>query len=187
MKPVIREVIVVEGAHDTAHLKRYFDCETIETHGLGIEDTTIEAIREAKKRTGVIIFTDPDTPGEMIRRTVDEAVPGCAHAFVMKEQARTPHKVGVEHASCQALAEALSHTVTFEEEPRETISASDFSELGLSGSVNSEALRTKAAEALHLGYANAKTLRKRMNRLGITKEEVKEILDGETDCERSPH
>ena len=28
MKPYIKEVIVVEGIHDSAHLKKYFDCET---------------------------------------------------------------------------------------------------------------------------------------------------------------
>ena len=83
MKEVIKEVIVVEGAHDSARLKEFFDCETIITGGLGMRDGVLEEIQAAKDRCGVIVFTDPDGPGAKIRRWIDEAVPGCKHAYVM--------------------------------------------------------------------------------------------------------
>ena len=38
---MIKEVIVVEGANDTKRLKSFFDVETIETHGLGLNTETI--------------------------------------------------------------------------------------------------------------------------------------------------
>ena len=60
----INEIIVVEGRHDTQQLKKYFDCETIETGGSSIDDKVIERIRYAASTCGVIIFTDPDTPGK---------------------------------------------------------------------------------------------------------------------------
>ena len=41
----IHEIIVVEGRHDTQQLKKYFDCETIETGGSSIDDKVIERIR----------------------------------------------------------------------------------------------------------------------------------------------
>ena len=95
----IREVIVVEGKNDTNVLQQYFDCETIETHGTSLDAQTLALIRLAQQRRGVIIFTDPDHPGEYIRRRVNEAVPGCKNAFIEKDKAKTPKKVGVEHAS----------------------------------------------------------------------------------------
>lgn len=185
MKEVIREVIVVEGTHDSARLKEFFDCETIVTGGLGMRDGVLEAIKAARDRTGVIVFTDPDGPGAKIRRWIDEAVPGCKHAYVMKEDAHTKHKVGVEHASYEVLKEALDHTVEWQNgRTQETITAADFCELGLLGGEHSEALRRKTAKAFHIGHGSAKTLRQSLNKLGITKEELENRLkDEQTDCQ----
>ena len=54
MKPRIKEVIVVEGTHDSERLKRYFDCETIVTHGRGIKKQVIEEIRRAAETSGFL-------------------------------------------------------------------------------------------------------------------------------------
>ena len=112
----IKEIIVVEGRHDSNTLKQYFDCDTIETGGDQLIDTTIDRIARAQKERGVIIFTDPDSPGEQIRRWINERVPGCKNAFIEKKKAKTPHKVGVEHAKKEDLWESLSHCVTFDKE-----------------------------------------------------------------------
>ena len=37
--------------------------DTIETHGLALDDKTLELIKEASKTRGVIVLTDPDYPG----------------------------------------------------------------------------------------------------------------------------
>ena len=80
----IKEVIVVEGRHDTSVLQQYFDCDTIETNGLSLSEETLRLIEEARDRCGVIIFTDPDHPGETIRRRINEAVKGCKNAYIAK-------------------------------------------------------------------------------------------------------
>ena len=67
----IKEVIVVEGHHDTATLKQYFDVETIETNGSAINKETLEYIKEVQAKRGVIIFTDPDYPGEKAQRRAE--------------------------------------------------------------------------------------------------------------------
>lgn len=64
----IREVIVVEGKNDTNVLQQYFDCETIETHGTSLDAQTLALHPPGPAAPGVIIFTDPDHPGEYIRR-----------------------------------------------------------------------------------------------------------------------
>ena len=43
---MIKEVIVVEGINDTKRLKQFFDVDTIETHGMGLSDKTIDFIKE---------------------------------------------------------------------------------------------------------------------------------------------
>ena len=180
MKPVIKEVIVVEGTHDSTRLKQFFDCETIVTGGLAKKDAILEQIKAAKERCGVIVFTDPDGPGAKIRRWIDEAVPGCAHAFVMKEDARTTRKVGIEHAPYEVLKEALDHLVTWvEREPEERITAADFYELGLLGSEHSEENRKQIARAFYIGMGSAKTMRQSLNKMGINKEMIREQLKNE--------
>lgn len=172
----IREVIVVEGKNDTARLRRWFDCETIETGGLSLNEETLDLIRTVQERRGVIIFTDPDSPGNRIRDRINKAVPGCKNAFAEKKRARTEKKVGVEHAEKEMLEEALANLVTYTETPHACITAQDMFELGLSGADNSAQLRTKLGAYLHIGDANARTFRSRLSCLGITREELEKAI-----------
>ena len=172
----INEVIVVEGKNDTKRLKLFFDCDTIETHGLGLSKETIDYIAEVNKSRGVILFLDPDSPGEKIRKTINEAIPNLKNAFVMKVDARTTKKVGIEHASKEVLEDALKHMFTYAVEDT-SLSYSDYIALGLSGMDESALMREKLAKAFHLGKCNAKTMYKRLNMLGKTKEEIIEVLE----------
>jgi ribonuclease M5 len=61
---VIKEVIVVEGRDDIDAVKKAVDAELIATSGFGIRKETIERIKSAAARNGVIIFTDPDLQGK---------------------------------------------------------------------------------------------------------------------------
>lgn len=172
----IREVIVVEGKHDTEKLKKYFDCDTIETNGTHLGESVIEQIAAAQKSRGVIILTDPDSPGNRIRCAVNQAVPGCKNAFVQKKDAHTTKKVGVEHAARNILVEAMENCACFMEIQQETITASDMHELGLSGD-HSQKAREYIGEYFHLGMGNAKTMRRRLNGMGLTVESVREALN----------
>ena len=78
----IKEIIVVEGKKDTANLKRWLDVDTLETSGTGLTEATLDQVRQWAKTRGVIIFTDPDTPGDQIRQRINSAVPGCKNAFL---------------------------------------------------------------------------------------------------------
>ncbi len=172
---MIREVIVVEGKNDTKRLKSFFDVETIETNGLNLNKKTIELIREINGKRGVILFMDPDTPGEKIRKRLNDEISGLKNAFVIKKEARTSKKVGVEHASKEVLEEALNNLVTYGEF-KDSLSKEEFYELGLAGESDSASKRTKVAKHFHLGECNGKTLFKRINMLGIGYKDIKEIL-----------
>src|SRR5690606_42026993 len=73
----IKEVIVVEGKKDTAAVQRAVAADTLETGGSAVGSDLISAIRRARDKRGVIILTDPDGPGERIRRIISEQVSGC--------------------------------------------------------------------------------------------------------------
>lgn len=46
----------------------------------------IEQVKLALQKRGVIIFTDPDYPGERIRKIISDKVPGCKHAFYRRKK-----------------------------------------------------------------------------------------------------
>ena len=172
----IKEVIVVEGKHDTATLKKFFICDTIETNGLSLSEETLQFIKDVQKIRGIIILTDPDSPGNRIRDKINQNVEGCKNAFLQKKEAKTKKKVGIEHAKEDALIEALEHVVTYEKNPTQSITTNDLYELGLLGQSNSKRLRNQIGEHLHIGSGTAKTMLHRMNCLGITKEELEKLL-----------
>lgn len=167
-KEKIKEMIVVEGKNDTLRLRQFFDCDTIETTGKAMNPETLERIAQAQQTRGVIVFTDPDQPGELIRRWVNEHVPSCKQAFIEKKKARTQTKVGVEHADREDLWEALSNCVTFTTD-QPTLSWEEFIDLGLMGDAKK---REEVCRRFHIGFCNAKTCFKRLNQMQITKEEI---------------
>lgn len=178
VKMKIKEVIVVEGKNDTNVLQSYVECDTLETHGSALSQETLCQIREMQETRGVIIFTDPDYPGEMIRRKINQFIPGCKNAFIEKGKAKTTKKVGVEHAKKEDILDALKHLMTYDEEVKESLSYEEFIDLGLVGGKEAAKHREEIGRILYLGKPNAKTLYKRLNMIGYTKEDVLRILKG---------
>lgn len=170
----IHEIIVVEGKNDTQRLKQYFDCDTIETGGDHVSREILDLIAQAQQRRGVIVFTDPDSSGERIRRIIKEHIPDAKHAFIPKSAARTEKKVGVEHAGKEDLENSLAHLVCFDQR-RSSLSWNDFIDAGLIGDARK---REEVCRKIHIGKCNAKTCFKRMNQMGITKEELSSLLSG---------
>ena len=174
----IREIIVVEGRNDSLRLKSFFDCDTIETGGDQVSAETLERIAAAQKSRGVIVFTDPDRPGEHIRSVISRHVSGIQHAFIEKAKAKTDKKVGVEHAEKKDLEESLAHCVTFMEQSQ-SLAWPEFLDLGLTGDA---ARRERVCRLFHIGKCNAKTCYKRLNQMGVSAYEVLEKLPEQPHC-----
>ena len=62
---------------------RAVDAVTIETHGFGIREETWQLIEKAYQTKGIIVFTDPDTAGEQIRRRIMKRFPEAKEAFLI--------------------------------------------------------------------------------------------------------
>jgi ribonuclease M5 len=174
----IKEIIVVEGKDDTTAIKRAVDADTIETNGSAVNQATIEKVERAKETRGVIIFTDPDYPGEKIRKTIAEKVPGCKHAFLPKEAAiaKNGKGLGVEHANPKAIIEALKDAQIMHETIQEEISQEDLMVAGLIGGDGSKDRRIQLGKLLKIGYTNGKQLHKRLMMFQISRKEFADAL-----------
>ena len=175
----IKETIVVEGRDDTAAIKRSVDALTIETHGYGIRPETWELIEAAYEKTGIIVFTDPDHAGEQIRKRITDRFPDAGQAFLDKGDAEKDGDIGIENASPDSIREALAkaHAAAAEAGTADDeYTMSDMYRWGLTGRDGSSARRRALGKALGIGFANSKTFLQRLNRFGITRNEIEQEL-----------
>lgn len=167
----IKEVIVVEGKTDTAIIKKLFDADTIETHGLAMNEKVLDYIEKAQQSRGVIVLTDPDYPGMKIRQKIIDRIPQAKHAFVDKKDAIGEKKLGIAEAREEAIIKALENVVTFSDN-QQSITWEEFISLDIIGN---KQRRLMIYDTFHLGYGNAKTLFKRLNLAHITKQDILDI------------
>ena len=176
----IDAVLVVEGKMDRDLIHSFLDCDIITTNGSAVSRETIELVRKTAKTRRVIVLTDPDAPGKRIRDILNNEVKGLENAFVPKKKAIKGHKVGVAECSKDTILEALEHLIKDDNAlSKRTIEYSDLLDLGLVGCSSSKQKRTILEEKLHLGECNGKTLLKRCNMLGLTREDLTEVLHDE--------
>ena len=173
---MIKEVLVVEGKMDVRAVARAVEADCIITDGYRLAPKTISSIRDAYKRRGIIILTDPDPAGERIRRFLSKKFPEAKHAFVPKEDATANDDIGVEQASPEAIRAALEKVRTLNWQPTALFSSADLIVAGLSGGPMASERRARIGAMLGVGCANAKTFLKRLNHYGVTREEFSAAL-----------
>ena len=178
MKEKIDALIVVEGKSDVALLSNYFDSEFVTTNGSDIPASTIEYLKEAKANgKNIIVLTDPDSPGKRIRDVLDQNIPNLKHAFIEKKFAVKNGKVGVAECDIDEIKRSLENLYQNKLVENPQLCMDELYDLGLTGSKYSEELRNKVSSKLSLGYVNAKTLLKRLNSLGITRDQLEKIIN----------
>lgn len=178
MKPTIKEVIVVEGKDDVSAVLRAVDATIVITNGMGLTNERLKEIKSLADKQGIIVFTDPDVPGTMIRNRVSEVVPDAKHAFLTRQAARHPvtGRLGIEYAQPQDILEALHSAYATPQEPIERYSNSDLMAWGLTGTAAAKARRKRFCDLLHLGQANSKALLKRLNQFRIEPDVIADAL-----------
>ncbi|SFB14848.1 ribonuclease M5 [Clostridium frigidicarnis] len=168
---MIKEVIVVEGRDDITAVKRAVDAELIAVGGFGINKKVIDRIKEAQKRQGVIVLTDPDFAGDKIRRIISKRVEGIKHAYITQSEGTKGDDIGVENAEPEVIIKALEKAKCTVKEKREEFNIQDMMFFKLVGDPNSKERRDKLGKELGIGYCNANQFISRLNNFGITKEE----------------
>lgn len=179
MKKSIKEIIVVEGKDDVSAVRRAVDATILITNGMGLEDKRLREIAALAKKQGVIVLTDPDVPGTLIRDRITELVPDAKHAFISRKDARHPvtGRLGVEYASPEVIQQALEKAYATTDNTPDRYTMSDLMQWGLVGTGDSKARRIAFCELLHLGQANGKALLKRLNTFALEEDIIFEALD----------
>lgn len=176
MKTHIDEVLVVEGHTDVDFLSHFIEGEIVTTNGSDVPRETIDYLKTLSKTKKIIVLTDPDAPGKRIRDILDSEISGLCHAFIPKAAAIKNGKVGVAESNQDIVMLALSNLLEPNPSRKGTLTSLDLFDLGLIGSPKSGVVRKSVCEHFHLGFANGKTILKRLNILGIEKEDIHKFL-----------
>ena len=175
----LKEIIIVEGRDDVRAVKAAVDAECITTSGLGLNPEILKTIKTASERKGIIIFTDPDFPGDKIRKAVKEMVPDAREAFLKREDAINPRtgKFGIEFAQPEAIREALKNAKSTVVSGKERFSEKDTVFYGLKGMPYSSFLRGFLSDYFGIGHANAKQFLKKINAFDIERKELENKIN----------
>ena len=146
----IKEAIVVEGRYDKNTLSQIVDASILETSGFGIfkNPEQMALLRKVAEIRGLIVFTDADGAGFVIRNHIKSLIPGkyLKHAYTpdifgkerRKAKAGKEGKLGVEGMKPEIIIEALRRagaTIEGEDtsEKKQEITKADLMDLGLYG------------------------------------------------------
>ena len=162
----IREAIVVEGRYDKNTLSQIVDAPILETSGFGIfkDKEQLAFLRKVAQQRGLIVFTDSDGAGFVIRNHLKSAIEPqyLKHAYIpdvygkerRKATAGKEGKLGVEGMPPEILVEALRRAgATFEDgevHTHQSITKQDLVALGLSGGKDSSEKRKRLLKKLEL-------------------------------------
>lgn len=184
----LKQAVVVEGRYDVNTLRQIVDAPVFETRGFGImnDGEQLALLRAAARRRGLVILTDSDGAGFVIRNYLKNALQGenILHAYIPdvygKERRKTAPgkegKLGVEGMPPEVLLQALRNAGAeldgeVREASAEPVGKADLYALGLSGRADSAARRRALQKKLELPeHLSANALVQALNLL-FTKEE----------------
>ena len=193
----IKQAIVVEGKYDQNTLSQLVDTTIFQTRGFGVmhDKALLGLLRKAAKTTGLIIFTDSDGAGFVIRNFLKGALPkeGVLHAYIpdipgKEKRKRAPGKeglLGVEGMTKEILLSALENAGAdlggeAEKRPGDTITKFDLYTAGLSGKPDSASKRAAFLEKLRFpAHMSANALLDALNLL-YTREEFLSLFEDGT-------
>ena len=188
----IKEAILVEGRYDKNTLSQIVDAPILETAGFGIfkDKKQLALLRQVAEKRGLIVFTDSDGAGFVIRNHIKSAIPAkfLKHAYIpdlagkerRKREAGKEGKLGVEGMTKDVILESLRRagaTIEGENAPaQQSITKQDMMELGLSGGAGSSEKRAALLKKLDLPeHMSANALLQALNLL-YSLDELKRLL-----------
>jgi len=158
----ISRPIIVEGKYDKIKLSRIVRANIITTDGFGIfsKEQKAALIRRLAEENGVIVLTDSDGAGLVIRNYLRTLLPSdrIIHLYTPQIKGKEKRKaqpskagfLGVEGMELDWLEKALAPFADGGAKPRMQLTKADLYALGLSGTQNSEARRKRLAALLQL-------------------------------------
>ena len=190
----ITQAIVVEGRYDKNTLSQVVDAPILETSGFGImhDQEKLSLLRRVAKTRGLIVFTDSDGAGFVIRNYLKSAIEPryLLHAYIPdvygKEKRKAAPgkegKLGVEGMSPNVIIDCLRRAgATFENgetvERAPEITKTDLFFMGLSGGPDSKAKRQALLKMLEFPeHMSTNAMLQALNLL-YTKEQLCSLVD----------
>ena len=180
----IKEAIIVEGKYDKMRLKSAVDATIIETNGFRIfkDKEKVNLIKQLAQKQGIIILTDSDSAGFLIRNHLRGIVPQeqIKNAYIPQIKGKEKRKdhpskegaLGVEGVDEDIILKALQNAgAVCGKENQELITKTDLYNLGLTGGEKSKILRTALLKQLKLPqYMSAKAMLEVLNTVTTPKE-----------------
>lgn len=173
------QIYVVEGRNDVTRLKQLFPkINIVSVNGSAINQDIVEMLKDKVSDYEIILCMDPDYAGEKIRKYLEKELKNVTHIFIDRKDAHNKNhtKIGFEHVSDEVLLDAFSKHMKANVYKTSDITISFLHQEGLIAGSNSRKLRNLLANELNIGHVNGKTLFKRLNSFGITKEDVIKAL-----------
>ena len=160
----IKQAVIVEGKYDKIKLSNILDAFIIETNGFAVfkDKTKLSFIKKLAKERGIVILTDSDHAGFMIRNYISSGVPKeqiknvyIPDIFGKEKRKNAPSKegkLGVEGMTKEVIVEALSKAgiTSSKSVCSDPVTTVDFYDLGLTGGADSKAKRKALCKALDL-------------------------------------
>ena len=188
----IKEAIIVEGRYDKNTLSQIVDAPILETRGFGIfkDKQQMALLRAVAEKRGLIVFTDSDGAGFVIRNHLKSAIAGkyLKHAYIPdiygKERRKAAPgkegKLGVEGMHPEIILDALRRagaTVEGENQSAQnSITKQDMMALGLSGGKDAAAKRLALMKKLDLPeHMSANAMLQALNLL-YTRAQLEELV-----------
>ena len=188
----LKQAVIVEGRYDKIKLSNLLDALILTTDGFGIfKDKEKQAfLRRLAREQGLIILTDSDSAGFLIRNFLQSALPPeqITHVYIpdlfgKEKRKRAPGKegkLGVEGVSEQVLLEAFARAgVTADRSdaaPAQRLTTADLFALGLSGKPDSAARRRALLQKLALPERLSASALLRVLNGYVTKEQFETAL-----------
>ena len=157
-------VILVEGQYDKIKLSQIFDATILTTDGFGIfkQKDKLDLLRRLAETRGLLVFTDPDGAGFVIRNYLKGAVPKekLFHAYIpdlygkekRKSKGSKEGKLGVEGVPDEVIIRAVEASGALQGvvPAKNGITKAYLYELGLSGGAGSAQRRQRLLKDLQL-------------------------------------
>lgn len=164
MKPIVNEIIVVEGTNDASLITSLIDAEVVTLNGCELQN--IRYLKAASKFTNILLLTDPDAEGHRIREKFNSFISNVTNIEIDINKCTKGTKNGVAECENNEVLRAISPY--FADKRRNEVTLEK---------IFSKQERKTICNKLDIEEVNNKQFLKRMIRLNMDIESINKLLE----------
>ncbi len=160
-------ILVVEGKSDYNLIRKLNkEVEIFITGGLGLDKDKIKELKEISQNHNkkIVVLTDPDVPGQIIRNKINNNIEDVYHIYVNKKLASGKKNIGIENMLLEDLENALSQKLFKDVRDKKKYSMKDLITIGI---YNNKEKRMEFCNKHSISYGNNKKVLRQINNYGI--------------------